>query len=201
MKTVVNSLRLLVFAGCFVVLLNGPERFSAPVALAGITDQVAPAHYLTCQTFRSQYYSCPSGCTYSSYLSYIAIGSGQQAVDLDPSPCGTAKPGKQCSQPFATKGLVYDPACCVPEYGECHNPSGPDYFCCSPYVCLSQSGACGACLQVGWACGANGDCCTGHCEGACCQVQGPCTTNADCCCSQGVVCVNGQCLDLGGSPA
>ena len=168
-------------------------------AAAGGSPQVTPEFYTTCRTFQYKYYSCPSGCTNSGYWDYLDVGWGQYSADLNTDPCGSAKPGQSCSQPFALNNEVLDILdCCVAEYGDCgEEPPENNLYCCFPYVCLSGTGTCLPCLPVGSTCGGPGDCCSGQCDAeTCCQLQGSCTTDLDCCCDQGVVCYNNQCVEI-----
>jgi hypothetical protein len=204
MKKTATPMRVLVFAACLALLLNRPGRFSARAADG--SSRVAPDAYSSCRTFTYKQYNCPAGCTDSTYWTYVDSGSGQDDADLNTDPCGEAKAGQSCSQPFALINQRQDCIdCCVQEYGACgEEPPTPDLCCCqtgSQYmVCMSSTGTCLPCLSVGQACGADTDCCTGHCNDVCCQMQGNCTSNADCCCWSGVECVDGKCIETG-SPA
>jgi len=200
MRSMATSLRILAFTACFVLLSNAPLRFSA---VGGPTDsplQVAPQteYGYTCITESlSGYPNCPSGCTGKDYADWYYSGSGQAGANSVASPCGQAKPGQSCTQPSGVlTPPVYDPACCVPEYGTC-SYKGTELICCGDLVCFSLNGQCQPCSPTGGTCSVGTDCCSGNCNPAsntCCQVAGPCTFPTDCCTNLDYMCCdNGQC--------
>lgn len=141
-------LRLLVFLGCLPVLEAGFANYSTPrgATRAGL----GPDQSGDCFLYVATEYDCPSGCTSSKYYSYVENGGGTDTFQEVPEPCGAAKPGESCAQPYAIKPASNFDNCCVQLGEECDvNTPCCDGTC--EYVC---------CLSEGSPCGDNpGDCC------------------------------------------
>jgi len=160
--------RLLVFPAAFLLLAPSLRRSPAQGVsqdLAG-QDVVAPLgnpgdciHAITTTA------NCPSGCTTATFTQWIAQPgtNGVDYLEIYPyPPCGTAKPGQQCSQPTWWNPVNDREDCCAVLGAYCTNDTTGYLNCCDQYAVCGAKHYC--CYPNRIECSSDDECCSGHCD-------------------------------------
>lgn len=176
-----NLLRLLVVAGCVLLLLRAPH----------VT--VVRAHTQDCAIiYNVPNTQCVAPCT-GTYTDYYASGKGFQYADQKLTPCG----GAGCIQPYTLGPPGWECLDCCLTYGvtcgpkECNNGNP----CCGYASCSATTGKC--CTPNNLPCGSDTQCCNTPCISDVCQfcvgLGYGCNMEAPNCCTPGAQCQNGTC--------
>jgi hypothetical protein len=205
MKGVACLTRLLVLGAGFFLLVPNLRRSPAQVV-----PQREPGDCIF--AIDQPNTPCPSGCTTSSFTQWVvkpATNGVDYLKDNGPAPCGSAKPGEQCSPPTWWSPQNDYKDCCAALGEEClgnYDPTQSQYKACcqpSPVVCMAK-----CCIDNGGSCSPSrpGDCCTELCLsynnecGTCSTLGQPCGNPDDCCYFYGVTCPYGFCCIGKGQP-